>query len=245
MNILGPTTITVETAQAWARSRGASDLYVSLAPLYWRFAPERGVVAEVAYAQCAKETGFCKFGGVIDASFCNPCGLKTKAGGANSDPAAHQTFPNWDVGVSAHLDHLALYAGALGYPRPGSPDPRHFDYLLGDAPTVEALGGTWAPSDTYGTSLVSNFVAPMLSAPSVAAPEFVTRAVALGLAANVCGELRTALEAELLAARDDLRTQIADLDTRVEALPLEADVVAGALEAVEERLHNAIAGLFS
>lgn len=54
----------------------------------------------------------------------------------------------------AHLDHLALYAGAPGYPRADSPDPRHFDFLAGDAPTVEQLSGRWAPAASYGPSLV-------------------------------------------------------------------------------------------
>ncbi|MDG0876474.1 S-layer homology domain-containing protein [Paenibacillus thiaminolyticus] len=47
-----------------------------------------------------------------------------------------------------------MYAGAAGYPRAGTPDPRHFPYLKGSAQTVESLGGKWAPSASYGRKLM-------------------------------------------------------------------------------------------
>jgi hypothetical protein len=56
--------------------------------------------------------------------------------------------------VTAHLDHLALYAGARGYPKRRTPDPRHFAFLHGRARTVQALGGAWAPSRSYGREIV-------------------------------------------------------------------------------------------
>ncbi|MCE5168473.1 S-layer homology domain-containing protein [Paenibacillus profundus] len=83
----------------------------------------------------------------IDATYCNPCGLKVTAGGGDTQAAAHKRFANWREGITAHLDHLALY-------RDSTPDPRHFSYLKGTARTVEALGGKWAPSSTYGHKLV-------------------------------------------------------------------------------------------
>ena len=83
MNILGEAQVTVARAQEWARSKGAAPFFPDLAPLYWRFAVERGVRPEVAFALSAKETGFGRFGGVLDASFKNPCGLKIPGGGGN------------------------------------------------------------------------------------------------------------------------------------------------------------------
>lgn len=175
--ILGEATLPVEVAEAWAASRGATDEFVALAVLFWTYAPERGVRPEVAYAQAAKETGFGRFGGVIDETFHNTCGLKTTAGGDNGDPNAHQAFPSWDAGVIAHVDHLALYAGAPGYPRSvvwrhsggsrvgvqtcATPDPRHFPELFHDAPFCEDLSGKWAGS-TYGQSLVRDYLEPLL-----------------------------------------------------------------------------------
>jgi hypothetical protein len=57
-------------------------------------------------------------------------------------------------GVAAHLDHLALYAGARGYPKRATPDPRQFGFLRGRARTVQALGWAWAPSRSYGREVL-------------------------------------------------------------------------------------------
>ena len=152
--ILGKPTVTVGVGKAWAQSKGATRAFVSLARIYWREGPQRGSVRpEVAYAQAALETNFGRFGGVIDASYRNPCGMKKSSGGDNYDPSAHQRFRTWTEGIRAHLDHLALYTGARGYPRKETFDPRHFPTLLGTAKTVEALGGKWAPSPTYGVKI--------------------------------------------------------------------------------------------
>ena len=153
--ILGAPQASVQRAQAWARANGATPTFVRLARLYWRLAPPRGVRPEVAYAQSAKETAFGRFGGVLDASFHNPSGLKKTNGGGNYDPHAHRRFATWRQGVIAHLDHLALYAGARGYPKRATPDPRHFSFLRGRARTVQALGGAWAPSASYGEQVLS------------------------------------------------------------------------------------------
>lgn len=150
--LLGTPDVPAEQAAVWARLNGATPRFVSLAPLYWDVAEARGVRPEVAYAQAAKETNFGR-SGVLDASYHNPAGLKRTAGGSNRSPAAHMHFPSWRDGVTAQIDHLALYAGAPGYPRAGSPDPRAFAKLAGTARTVERLGGKWAPSPSYGTSL--------------------------------------------------------------------------------------------
>lgn len=157
--IIGAPSASVSQAKVWAAKRGAAQAFVDIAPLYWVFASERGGVdPAVAYAQSAKETGFGRFEGVIDETFHNTAGIKIRAGGGNNDPAAHQRFASWQEGVKAHLDHLALYAGAPGYPRQDTPDPRHFPFIKGKAITVEALGGAWAPSAEYGKSIVNNYL---------------------------------------------------------------------------------------
>lgn len=156
MNIVSSTNITVSTAKKWAKSKGATNTFVELADLYWKYSSTHGNVnPAVAYVQAAKETGYGKFGGVIDESYHNPCGMKTSSGGGDYDPNAHMRFKSWDEGVQAHLDHLALYAGAKGYPRTGNThDPRHFASIRGKAPTVVALGGNWAPSVSYGQEIL-------------------------------------------------------------------------------------------
>lgn len=153
-SIMAKPTATVLQMQEWARSKKAHEKFVELAPTYYEISEKAGVNPVVTYAQSAKETGYMHFGGVLDASYFNPCGMKTSAGGPNNDPNAHQRFDSWNEGIRAQVDHLALYAGADGYPKSDTPDPRHFAYLHGTAKTVEELGGKWAGSATYGTDIV-------------------------------------------------------------------------------------------
>lgn len=147
-------TATVLQMQNWARSKNASQQFIKLAPIFYKISLDVGINPVIAYAQSAKETGYGKFGGVLDASYHNTCGLKTTQGGGDGDPNAHQRFLSWEQGIRAHVDHLALYAGVPGYPNKNSPDPRHFPYLFGKAVTVEELGGKWAPSASYGTEIL-------------------------------------------------------------------------------------------
>lgn len=151
ISIISDTDVTEKQAAKWAKSKGATDTFVDLAELYFKYAEDCGDVnPAIAYVQAAKETGYGKFGGVIDESYHNPCGLKTSSGGGDYDASAHQKFNTWDEGVQAHLDHLALYAGAKGYPKSDTYDPRHFATIKGNAKTVNSLSGNWAPSSTYG-----------------------------------------------------------------------------------------------
>ncbi len=104
--------ITVDDAKKWAQGKGATKEFVELADLYWEYSDEHGDVnPALAYVQATKETAYGNFGGVLDASYHNPCGLKTNKGGSDKDPKAHMKFKSWNEGVKAHLDHLALYAG--------------------------------------------------------------------------------------------------------------------------------------
>jgi len=144
---------TVGQAQAWAKTKGTTDTIISLAPLYWEIAPAVGVDPVGAFFQCAHETGYGKFTGYVKEDFCNPCGLKITVGGSDTDPDAHQRFASWREGVTAHVDHIALYAGVAGYPKANTPDPRHFKNLLGQAPTFELLGTKWATA-AYGGNLI-------------------------------------------------------------------------------------------
>lgn len=153
--IIGVATAAVGQAKTWAKNNGATDLFISLADIFWKVAIAAGINPVMAYAQSAKETGYGKFKGVLNESYMNPCGMKTKSGGGDSDPNAHQKFASWEQGIQAQIDHLALYAGAKGYPKAGTPDPRHFPYLKGTAPTVESLGGKWAPAASYGNDIAA------------------------------------------------------------------------------------------
>ena len=164
----------VESVEAWAKSKNATETFISLASIYKKYGQARGGVNWVlAYVQAAKETGYGRFGGVLDESFHNPCGLKVPSGGDDYDPNAHKRFDNWEQGIIAHLDHLALYAGAKGYPKTvyveswkaeslsinETYDPRHIGWfgttsgILGKATNAIDLGNKWAPSSSYGVDL--------------------------------------------------------------------------------------------
>ena len=152
--IMNTPTTDVAQMRAWATARGANVLFIDLAPTFYNVAITVGVDPAVLYTQSAKETNFMRFTGVLDESYMNSAGIKTTTGGDDYDPNAHHRFDSWEQGIRAQADHLALYAGAPGYPDPNSPDPRHFDFLAGRAPMVEQLGGNWAPSETYGLEII-------------------------------------------------------------------------------------------
>lgn len=153
MMIIGKPTCDIQQMRKWAESKKANQLFIDLADTFYEVSVSKGIDPAVTYAQSAKETGYMKFGGVLDASFKNPCGLKITQGGGDKDKNAHKRFNTWKEGIQAQVDHLALYAGQVGYPDPNSPDPRHFPYLHGKAKTVKDLGGKWAPSKEYGISV--------------------------------------------------------------------------------------------
>lgn len=149
--IFGPSTVSLAQAQAWARSRGAHQRFIDVAPLYWSIAPRYGVAPEGPYGQAAKETDSGHYTGVVGPERHNWCGLKKTTGGDNYDPDAHAVFQTDYDGVLAHILHWARYGGATA-PAPG-------DALLDTRwlavkwviTTVEEMGGRWAPSLSYGT----------------------------------------------------------------------------------------------
>ena len=171
MNILGKATATYAQAEAWVKSvKTANKLLLQNLPKIWKAAEGNGINPVVMLAQVCCETGYFNFGGVLNASFHNTCGLKTTIGGGDYEANAHMRFKNWDEGIQAHADHLGLYAGAKNCPKysPNTKnysndkykangttlDPRHFTYLYGKCKTVEGLAGTWATDKKYATTLL-------------------------------------------------------------------------------------------
>ena len=172
MNILGETKISYNQLKAWVKSKKTADpLLLTNLPSIWRAAVKRGILPEVMCSQICVETGYFKFGGVLDASYHNTCGLKTTKGGSDKAAKAHMKFKSWEEGINAHADHLALYAGAKGFPKYSpetkgyynenckangtTKDPRHFTYLYGCCKTVEGLSGTWATSKNYAEKILT------------------------------------------------------------------------------------------
>jgi flagellum-specific peptidoglycan hydrolase FlgJ len=154
-SIMGEPSASLETMQKWAKRNNATEQFISLASIYYEKATDIGLNPVVAYCQAAQETGFGKFRGVVKPSFNNPCGLKTRhaRGDLHTD---HAQFASWEDGVMAHIDHLALYAGAPGYPKAkdNTKDPRHFAEIAGVCPNVENLSGRWAKDKNYSRSIL-------------------------------------------------------------------------------------------
>ncbi len=161
--IVGEPEATVAQAQAWARSRGAHPRFVNIAPLYWEYGEKTGIRPDVLYCQSAKETAYGNFGGVLDETWNNWAGIKTREGGPCNDPEAHQRFPTPEEGVRAHFNHVSAY---VGLDPVGVPHGRYYTVMsipwAGTVKHVEEMGGRWAPSPDYGISVVQNYLKIML-----------------------------------------------------------------------------------
>lgn len=161
--ILGPPQASVAQAQEWARSRGAHQRYIDIAPVYWEIGPKIGIRPEVAYCQAAKETAFGRYGGAVRPEQNNWAGIKTRDA-AGDRPEDHETFATPEDGVRAHFNHLAAY---VGLPPLGEPHGRYhivkgFSWA-GSIRHVEELGGKWAPDPAYGRILVRDYLERLLA----------------------------------------------------------------------------------
>ena len=171
MKIINKPTATYRQCEEWIKSKkSANKLALENLPIMWNCAIKNGIDPVILIAQSMKETGWYNFGGVVPASYHNPCGLKITKGGGDYEIGAHMRFKSWEDGIMAQSDHLALYAGGPTVPKYSpecgthqnkdckangtTKDPRHFTYLFGKCPTVESLGCNWAPSASYGTDIV-------------------------------------------------------------------------------------------
>lgn len=159
VKFVGNPTTTIDQMEAWAISNNAIEFAKIAKPCY-DTCVSMGLDPGPVYAQTALETGWLYKNGKsqagINASYHNPCGLKTTAGGSDYDKNAHKVFKDWNEGFRAMGQHLLLYYGADGYPLKNPVDPRHFPNLLGRAKTVVALGGQgkWNNNADYGKNIM-------------------------------------------------------------------------------------------
>lgn len=129
------------------------DIYASMERRY-------GLRWDAVFAQSLKETGFWKFGGLVQPGQNNFCGL----GAFGNNPGA--SFRTPEEGVEAQFQHWHVYYFGGNLP-PGAPvlDPRRDAVLksgrAGTLEFVEDLGGNWSPSPDYGASIVRDYLVPM------------------------------------------------------------------------------------
>ena len=160
--IQGDAQIDVETAKTWAKNKGATQLFIDAADLYWKYGKETGLRPEVLYAQAAKETAYGKYTGNVVPEQNNFAGIKTvdASGDTTYD---HESFASAEDGVRAHFNHMAAYVGI----QPIGEVHGRYQVVLstewaGTVKTVSELGGRWAPDKDYGNSIVRDYLYPML-----------------------------------------------------------------------------------
>jgi hypothetical protein len=127
---------------------GAKDDFVRyLSILYLEEAAAEEVNHDIAFAQMCLETGFLRFGNLVQPEWNNFCGL-----GAIGPEHPGHIFPDPRTGVRAHIQHLKAYAtedplkGALV-------DPRYRYVKLGSSPGIHGLSGTWATDREYSKKI--------------------------------------------------------------------------------------------
>ncbi len=125
---------------------------VHFAQYYIVEAAAEGINSDVAFAQMCLETGYLRFGGLVQPDFHNYCGL-----GAMDAENPGCIFETEQLGVRAHIQHLQAYA-------------THEDELLNNElidprynwvhktkyiETIDGLAGTWATDPNYAIKIES------------------------------------------------------------------------------------------
>ncbi len=150
-----------------------------LVELYLEIGAEYGIRGDLAFCQAAKETGWWKYGGLVQPCQNNYCGLGATGSpatgeedlhGADSDrvyfvAGQHGAFFDTPAdGVEAHIQHLYAYATRNKLPAGKSiVDPRFTLVSRGIATNWSDLNGRWAvPGVGYGQSIINDYFARAL-----------------------------------------------------------------------------------
>lgn len=123
---------------------------IKFAQYYIDEAAAEGINSDVAFAQMCLETGFLKFGGLVQPDFHNYCGL-----GAMDADHPGEIFETEELGVRAHIQHLQAYATKEETQlHKELVDPRynwvHKTKYIED---IFGLTGTWATDPHYGEKI--------------------------------------------------------------------------------------------
>ncbi len=237
--ILGQAVATLAQAKAWLAQKAPE--WLEMADLYYSIAPKYQIRPDVALCQAAKETGFFRFGGIVEPDQNNFCGLAatgTPSDGATplrgADPARVRfeagvhgaIFADKATGVEAHIQHLYAYASIDPLPAGTALlDPRFVLVRRRSAQYVEHLGAAenptgvgWAyPGKDYGKSIVRDFLASLGAVQATAEPV-----------------PAPAPDPEL----EELRAQVTTLTRQVEALTVERNQYKDIVEKIREYVRG-------
>ena len=144
--IMGTSTLSTEAMIAYLMSANPSltkEYAAQVANAYLTIGTYYGIRGDIAFFQAMLETGNLKFGGEVDASYNNFCGMK--APGDTEEKYEYVKFATVEEGVEAHLQHIYCYASTEPLPaeRP-QVDPRFYEWLRGKTNDWEGLSGVWA-----------------------------------------------------------------------------------------------------
>ena len=129
------------------KSKGSASIDEFCKILYEEASFE-GVCPEVLYAQVMKETGYLRFGNLVQANQCNFGGV-----GATGPGNPGYTFSSVREGLRVQAQHLKAYATTEPLNNPCI-DPRFNLVSRGCAPKTTDLNGRWAvPGKGYGEGL--------------------------------------------------------------------------------------------
>ena len=118
-------------------------------------AAAEGINSDAAFAQMCLETGFLRFGGLVQPEFHNYCGL-----GAMDAEHPGEIFETEELGVRAHIQHLQAYATTEDIKlHKELVDPRYnWVHKTKYIQTIYELAGNWATDPQYGQKLEANLV---------------------------------------------------------------------------------------
>jgi len=150
--------LSAEQLTAYFLSRNSEEDHAHIlqfAQYYIDEAAAEGINSDVAFAQMCLETGFLRFGGLVQPEFHNYCGL-----GAMDADHPGEIFETEELGVRAHIQHLQAYATTEEVElHKELVDPRYnWVHKTKYIETIYQLAGTWATDPQYGQKLESNLV---------------------------------------------------------------------------------------
>lgn len=120
------------------------------ATYYIEEATAEGINSDVAFSQMCLETGFLRFGGLVQPEFHNYCGL-----GAMDAEHPGEQFETEQLGVRAHIQHLQAYATTEDVLlNQDLIDPRYnWVHKTKYVEDIWGLAGTWATDPNYAKKI--------------------------------------------------------------------------------------------
>lgn len=126
------------------------DYLIEFAQLYIDEAAQENINSDVAFAQMCLETGFLRFGGLVQPEWHNYCGL-----GAMDAEHPGCIFETEQLGIRAHIQHLQAYGTTEDIELNNELiDPRYsWVHRTKFIDNIEGLTGTWATDPSYAIKL--------------------------------------------------------------------------------------------